>query len=50
MLNRNARLTELAYELRFADQSHFIKEFRHYTGLAPNKFIRKKEEFIVNAI
>jgi AraC-like DNA-binding protein len=50
MLNQDSRLTELAYNLQFADQSHFIKEFRHYTGLDPKKFIRKKEEFIVNAV
>jgi len=50
MLNDPSNLTELAYELRFADQSHFIKEFKHYTGLAPKGFIKQKNDFIVNAV
>ncbi len=43
-------LTELAYELDFTDQSHFIREFKHFTGVPPKKFIQKKTTFIVNAV
>jgi AraC-like DNA-binding protein len=50
MLNPPSRLTELAYEFNFTDQSHFIREFKHYTGVTPKKFIRQKESFIVNAV
>lgn len=47
MLSGNYPLTTLAYDLDFADQSHFIREFKHYTGLSPKKFLKEKEEFIV---
>ena len=30
--------TELAYKNHFYDQSHFIREFKSYTGLAPSTF------------
>lgn len=31
-------LTEAAYEAGFYDQSHFIKEFRQFTGKSPSAF------------
>jgi AraC-like DNA-binding protein len=31
-------LTELAYELEYYDQSHFIKEFKKFTGITPGRF------------
>lgn len=33
-----ASLTQSTYQFGFYDQSHFIREFRHYTGLAPSLF------------
>ncbi|QEC53493.1 AraC family transcriptional regulator [Anseongella ginsenosidimutans] len=33
----------------FSDQSHFIREFKSYTGNNPGSFARKRQEFIVNA-
>jgi AraC-like DNA-binding protein len=50
MLSQNLSMTELAYELDFTDQSHFIREFKQYTGVTPKKFIRDKDNFIVNAV
>jgi AraC-like DNA-binding protein len=50
MLEQPSGLTQLAYSLDFTDQSHFIREFKHYTGLAPKKFIKQKTSFIVNAV
>lgn len=35
-------LTELGYEAGFYDQSHFIKEFSHYTGDTPEQFFQGK--------
>ncbi len=32
--------TEIAYECGYSDQSHFIKEFRHFSGFNPNEFIK----------
>ena len=37
-------LTELAYNLGYADQSHFIKDFKPLAGIVPSKFISKTEE------
>lgn len=34
----NIRLTELAYETMFYDQSHFIKDFKMRSGSLPNEF------------
>ncbi len=39
---------DLAYDHGFADQAHFIREFRHYTGSAPRQFLKDRERFIVN--
>lgn len=43
-------LTQLPYELNFTDQSHFIREFKHYVGMAPKKFTKNREQFIVNPV
>lgn len=32
---------EVAYSCGFADQSHFIKEFRHFSGFNPSEFIKQ---------
>jgi len=34
-------LTELAYNLGYADQSHFCREFKMFTGESPLSFIKK---------
>lgn len=31
--------TQIAYQSGFADQAHFIKEFRHFSGFNPTEFI-----------
>ena len=36
---KNASLTSIAYECGYFDQSHFIKEFRSFTGQTPSSFI-----------
>ena len=50
MLQYPSKFTGLAYDLKFADQSHFIKEFKHYTGLSPRRFVKQKNHFIINAV
>ena len=50
MLSKSSTLTEIAHDLDFTDQSHFIREFRRYTGLPPGKFVRNYEDFIVNVV
>lgn len=34
-------LTELGHEMGFYDQSHFIKEFKNFTGLAPEDYFEE---------
>jgi AraC-like DNA-binding protein len=34
-------LTEIAYQAGYCDQSHFIKDFRSFTGLAPRSFFER---------
>jgi len=33
--------SQVAYQCEYADQSHFIKEFRHFSGFNPQKFIQQ---------
>lgn len=37
-------LTELAHESGFYDQSHFIKEFKNFTGNLPEDYFQKKDK------
>ena len=41
-------LTAIAHDSGYADQAHFIRDFRHFTGEKPTVFIREREKFIVN--
>lgn len=36
--NTALSLTELAYQNGYFDQSHFIKDFKNFTGMSPKKF------------
>lgn len=36
--NSNDSLTEIALYCGFADQSHFIRVFKHYTGISPKNY------------
>lgn len=38
-----SRLTDIVYENGFADQSHFIRDFKKYTGQKPKALKVKKE-------
>ena len=35
---KKSKLTDLAYDNEYYDQSHFIKDFREFTGLSPKEF------------
>ncbi len=37
-------LTEIAHQSHFADQSHFIRTFKTYTGLTPGAYKRNRSE------
>ncbi|THD30189.1 helix-turn-helix domain-containing protein [uncultured Flavobacterium sp.] len=34
-------LTQLAYDLEYSDQSHFIKDFKLFSGLSPYEFVKQ---------
>lgn len=36
------RLTDIVYENGFADQSHFIRVFKFYTGVTPSSFLHQQ--------
>ncbi len=37
-----SQLTSIAYQLSYTDQSHFIKDFRAFSGLTPYEFVKNK--------
>ncbi len=37
---QNISWSEVAYQCGFSDQSHFIKEFKHFSGFNPQEFIQ----------
>ena len=45
-------LTELAYDGGYYDQTHFIKEFRHFSGVTPVEFLngRKTVKHVLNMV
>ncbi len=44
-MRSHATLTSLAQETGHFDQSHFIREFRRFTGLSPREFMREQHPF-----
>ena len=41
-------LTAIAFESGYADQAHFIRDFKQFTGEKPTVFLKERERFIVN--
>lgn len=41
-------LTQLSYEAGFADQSHFIREYRMLTGMSPRAYLKERDTFIAH--
>ncbi|MFN4254206.1 MAG: helix-turn-helix domain-containing protein [Saprospiraceae bacterium] len=37
--------SELAYDCGFADQAHFIREFRQFAGFNPGDFLKAQRHF-----
>lgn len=40
------RLTDIAYDNGYADQSHFLRDFKEFTGWPPSHFLRQTEEVV----
>ena len=45
MRRAGASFTEIAYAAGYADQPHFIKDFKRFTGKAPDEFFRAASAF-----
>lgn len=43
-----AKLSDIGYEQEYADQSHFIRSFREFSGLTPDEFRRRPTEIVEN--
>lgn len=41
-------MAALAYKSGYADQAHFIRDFKHFTGEKPTVFVKEMGQFIVN--
>jgi AraC-like DNA-binding protein len=46
--NKFTRLSDIAYENEYADQSHFIRAFKEFSGFTPNDFQKQFNEVIEN--
>lgn len=42
------KLSDIAFENNFADQSHFIRTFKEFAGFSPNQYIRQSYEVVDN--
>jgi AraC-like DNA-binding protein len=42
---RFARLTDVAHDLNFYDQSHFIRDTKEFSGLTPKSLSQKQDDF-----
>jgi AraC-like DNA-binding protein len=39
---RDESLTHIAYESKYYDQAHFIKDFKEFTGINPKEFLESE--------
>jgi AraC-like DNA-binding protein len=42
------QLSDIAFDNHYADQSHFIREFKAFTGIVPHYFHRQTNEVVAN--
>jgi AraC-like DNA-binding protein len=47
-MHKNIHLTEYAYRNGYFDQSHFIHDFKTYSGYTPKEFVEKYPDFSVD--
>jgi AraC-like DNA-binding protein len=46
MIASKGKLTHIAYDNNYYDQSHFIKEFKHFSGCTPTEFLEQKNSIL----
>ena len=42
------KLSDIAFEQEYADQSHFIRAFKEFAGFSPNQFQKRSNELVEN--
>ena len=42
------KLSDIAFENNYADQSHFIRSFNEFAGFTPNSYQKETEEIVEN--
>lgn len=47
---RYTKLSDIAYAADYADQSHYIRSFKEFTGISPLEFIREGREVVENFV
>ena len=47
-LNNYFKLSDIAFDNEFSDQSHFIRAFKEFSGITPNHYIRKSQSLVEN--
>lgn len=47
MKNRGGRLTDLATDVGYADQSHFFRQFKHFNGQGPKEFQNTLKQHLI---
>jgi transcriptional regulator GlxA family with amidase domain len=48
--NHHLTLTSIAHHCGYADQAHFIKDFKRIVGAKPTSFIRQRDQYIANPV
>lgn len=46
--NEYSKLTDVAFESGYADQSHFIRSFKEFTGFSPEQYQKQSSEVVEN--
>ncbi|WP_316811739.1 helix-turn-helix domain-containing protein [Pedobacter heparinus] len=46
--NNYHKLSDIAYENTYADQSHFIRAFKEFAGFTPSQYLKQSEELVEN--
>jgi AraC-like DNA-binding protein len=48
LFEKDARITDIVYDHNYTDQSHFIREFKNFSGVPPGKFQQEKNTVLEN--
>jgi AraC-like DNA-binding protein len=47
-LHKEMSFTQITYQCGYADQAHFIRDFKNFTGESPKFFQREKHMYLIN--